>query len=106
MKKTCLLFIGIISFGLIGCSVLSFDEAKSDSELTEKEGFRVTLNCHNTVKKFGDPLYLVDGNITPAEDLNLSPDSIASIEVLKDSASTNMYGPKAKYGVVLITTKK
>ena len=38
--------------------------------------------------------------------LNLNPYDIESIEVLKDAASTAIYGTKAANGVLLITTKK
>ena len=38
--------------------------------------------------------------------MNLNPYDIESIEVLKDAASTAIYGTKAANGVLLITTKK
>lgn len=51
------------------------------------------------------PLILVD-NIE-VNDLSLiNPDDIESISVLKDAASASIYGIKAAFGVVLITTKK
>lgn len=37
---------------------------------------------------------------------NISPDDVQSIEVLKDAASTAMYGSRGSNGVVIITTKK
>jgi len=36
---------------------------------------------------------------------NLNPDDIASISVLKGAAAAALYGSRAKYGVILITTK-
>ena len=36
----------------------------------------------------------------------VNPDDIESISVLKDAASASIYGAKAAFGVVLITTKK
>ena len=40
-------------------------------------------------------------------DANLvNPEDIASISVLKDAASAAIYGARAAYGVILITTKK
>lgn len=52
------------------------------------------------------PLYVLDGKAMDPKDLaNISPDNIASINVLKDDGATAIYGPKAKYGVILITTK-
>jgi len=50
-----------------------------------------------------DPLILVDGISYPLLDVN--PNEIESISVLKDAASTAVYGSRAANGVVLITTK-
>jgi len=52
-----------------------------------------------------DPLYVVDG--VPIDNLgDINPTDIASIVVLKDAASTAIYGSRATNGVVLISTKK
>ena len=52
----------------------------------------------------GSPLVLVDG---VAMDMNLiNPEDVASISVLKDAAASAIYGSRAPYGVILITTKK
>lgn len=51
----------------------------------------------------GGPLVLVDG---VQMDPNLiNPDNIESVSVLKDAASAAIYGARAAYGVILITTK-
>lgn len=51
----------------------------------------------------GKPLVLVDGIPT---DLSLvNPEDVASISVLKDAASASIYGARAAFGVILITTK-
>lgn len=50
------------------------------------------------------PLMIVDG--LKVSDINyLDPESIASIEVLKDAASAAIYGIEAGNGVILVTTK-
>ena len=50
------------------------------------------------------PLILVDGIVVP--DLAMvSPDDVASISVLKDAASTSIFGARAAAGVIMITTK-
>ena len=58
----------------------------------------------------GQPLYVIDGvPITPGPGGSLSginPYDIASIEVLKDAASTTMYGSRGANGVILIKMKK
>ena len=50
------------------------------------------------------PLYVVDG-ITRDDINHLSSNDIESIQVLKDAASTSIYGAKGSNGVVIVTTK-
>jgi TonB-linked SusC/RagA family outer membrane protein len=51
------------------------------------------------------PLYVIDGVIaTDAAAIN--PNDIESIEILKDAASSSIYGARAANGVILITTKR
>lgn len=50
------------------------------------------------------PLYIVDGVIRPDMD-DIPSSDINSIQVLKDAASTAIYGARASNGVILITTK-
>lgn len=57
------------------------------------------------------PLFLVDGIEVPPQQLEtalagLTRDDIRKVEVLKDLASTAMYGVRGSGGVVLITTRK
>src|SRR5699024_9326888 len=51
------------------------------------------------------PLYIVDGIEMDNALQILSPSEIKSIDVLKDAASTAIYGARGSNGVVLITTK-
>lgn len=51
-----------------------------------------------------DPLYVVDGFILDDID-HLNPNDIANMEILKDAASSAIYGARAANGVVVITTK-
>src|SRR4030095_9224592 len=47
------------------------------------------------------------GNTPGGNPLNfINPSDIASIDILKDASATAIYGSRAAYGVVLITTKK
>ncbi|MDX1602559.1 MAG: TonB-dependent receptor [Salinimicrobium sediminis] len=51
------------------------------------------------------PLIIVDG--LPFDNLNdVAPNDIANIEILKDAASTAIYGSRASNGVILVTTKR
>lgn len=52
-----------------------------------------------------DPLFIVDGIKTSSIDF-LSPSDIESIEVLKDAASSAIYGSEGGNGVVIISTKR
>lgn len=58
------------------------------------------------ITSFGDnsPLVIVDG-IEQTLD-NINPQDISSVSVLKDAASTAIYGSRAANGVILITTKR
>lgn len=53
----------------------------------------------------GTPLFIVDGVIVPSL-YGLDINDVASIDLLKDAASTAIYGARAANGVVLVTTKK
>lgn len=50
------------------------------------------------------PLYIVDG-IQRTDINDISSEDIESLQVLKDAASTSIYGARASNGVVIITTK-
>lgn len=52
-----------------------------------------------------NPLILVDNVEIPSIQF-VNPDDVESVTVLKDAASTSIYGSKAAFGVILITTKK
>ncbi|WP_225444090.1 SusC/RagA family TonB-linked outer membrane protein [Echinicola arenosa] len=59
----------------------------------------------NTINSQTTPLILIDG--VAGGDINLlNPDDIESVTVLKDAASSAIYGARAANGVILVTTKK
>lgn len=51
----------------------------------------------------GDPLILIDGMEGDINSIN--PQDIENISVLKDAAASSIYGSRAPFGVILITTK-
>ena len=51
-----------------------------------------------------DPLILIDG--VEGDISTLNPDDVESMSVLKDAASSSIYGARAANGVILVTTKK
>lgn len=86
----------------------------------------VKIRGNSTVTGSGQPLYVVDGvpldGRSPRPGLGdigtgggnpgsnplnfINPADIASIDILKDASATAIYGSRAAYGVVLITTKR
>lgn len=84
----------------------------------------VRIRGNSAVTGSGQPLYVVDGvaldgrssrpnqsggvGTSPAGNplSFINPSDIASIEILKDASATAIYGSRAAYGVVLITTKR
>lgn len=84
------------------------------------EGVFVRVRGTTSINSSSDPLYIVDGvflnnsslqtmnmggrSTSPIADIN--PADIESIEVLKDAASTAIYGSRGANGVVIVTTKK
>lgn len=82
-----------------GLSIIN-DSGKLNSKPTMN--IRGTGTLSNSAKS--DPLVVVDG--VPMEDISfLNTQDIQSISVLKDAASTSIYGTRAAFGVILITTK-
>jgi TonB-linked SusC/RagA family outer membrane protein len=87
-------------------------------------GFDIKIRGQNSIRSDGNnPLYIIDGvpyasnpigyNQTSStfptvtSPLNsINPDTIESIEILKDADATSIYGSRGANGVVLITTKK
>ena len=51
------------------------------------------------------PLFVIDGVVAP-DMSSINPDDVESISVLKDAATSSLYGSRAANGVVVITTKK
>ena len=64
----------------------------------------ILLRGGASINSPGAPLVVVDGIIRALNDI--SPDDIESIELLKDAASTAIYGARANNGVILVTTKQ
>ncbi len=85
-------------------------------------GIRIRIRGTNSINASSEPLYVIDGfpidninsspsgagnNANSADPLSsISPNEIASIEVLKDASATAIYGARGANGVVIITTKR
>jgi TonB-linked SusC/RagA family outer membrane protein len=121
----------VVGYGVIKKSLVTGSIAKVDGEtLNQNQSLRVEQSLQGkvsgvaiaqnsgspgggmTVRIRGigsnsksDPLYVLDGmKVGGIEDIN--PNDIESIEILKDAASSAIYGSEAANGVVLITSKK
>ena len=66
------------------------------------EGLKVNIRGLGTTGSSG-PLYIIDG--VRGDISTVNPADIESIDVLKDAASTAIYGSQSANGVVLVTTK-
>ncbi len=87
-------------------------------------GFDIKIRGQNSLRsEANSPLYIIDGVPYSSEPIgssvtstifqsstsplnSINPDTIESIEVLKDADATSIYGSRGANGVVLITTKK
>jgi TonB-dependent SusC/RagA subfamily outer membrane receptor len=68
----------------------------------------IRLRCVGSITNGNEPLYVVDGVVMPDNTfshLNLNANDIRNVEILKDAASTAIYGSRAVNGVVIINTK-
>jgi TonB-linked SusC/RagA family outer membrane protein len=77
---------------------------------------RIRIRGTNSISSGAGPLVVIDNvpvatqayaGIGPADPLSdINPNDIESIEILKDGASTAIFGSRAANGVILITTKR
>lgn len=68
---------------------------------------KMTIRGTNSINSGTAPLYILDGvAISPADFNTINPADIESMSVLKDAASTSIYGARAANGVIVITTKR
>lgn len=66
----------------------------------------VQIRGINSISATATPLIVIDGIIMPDYDLStINPSDIESIDILKDAASSSIYGSRGANGVILVTTK-
>lgn len=58
-----------------------------------------------SINASSDPLYVVDGNPFSGDISSINVNDISSVSVLKDAASSALYGSRGANGVIIITTK-
>ena len=81
---------------LPGLTIIDYGGAPGDENLTMRIRGVTSLNSNQ-------PLVLIDG--VPGSMARINPVDIESVSVLKDAASSAIYGSRAAAGVILVTTK-
>lgn len=73
-------------------------------------GDNVRVRVRGPGLRSGDPLFIVDGVMIPAghriASILITPAHVGRVEVLRDVASTTVYGQRGQSGVILITTRR
>lgn len=92
--------VQLIKFGRTNPNVLSCVKTNANGESD-------TTKSNKIKSSYLQPLYIINGRESPngAALLNLDAKLIASVSVLKDKASTLIYGPKGVNGVIVVTLK-
>lgn len=89
-----------ISQGLVGV-IPNLNISMSDGKPTNSTAYNIRGTT--SIGQGGNALVLIDG--VEGDPRMLNPNDIESVSVLKDAASASIYGARAAFGVVLITTK-
>lgn len=69
-------------------------------------GNAIRIRGFGSINATSEPLFVVDGVPYVGGSSNINPEDVENITILKDAASTALYGSRAANGVVIITTKK
>ncbi len=89
-----------VTQGLVGV-IPNLNIALTDGKPTQSPSYNVRGTT--SIGQGGSALVLIDG--VEGDPRMLNPNDIESVSVLKDAASASIYGARAAFGVVLITTK-
>ncbi|MDR1331106.1 MAG: TonB-dependent receptor [Tannerella sp.] len=89
-----------VSQGLVG-AIPNLNIVMTDGKPTQSPSYNIRGTT--SIGQGGSALVLIDG--VEGDPRMLNPNDIESISVLKDAASASIYGARAAFGVVLITTK-
>jgi TonB-linked SusC/RagA family outer membrane protein len=89
-----------VTQGLVG-AIPNLNITMTDGKPTQSPSYNVRGTT--SIGQGGSALILIDG--VEGDPRMLNPNDIESVSVLKDAASASIYGARATFGVVLITTK-
>lgn len=109
--------IFLFSFGIFSAQQIGtkgIDGPNENSKLKNTKGLNITpvdknqsicLCCNKEVKN--KPLIIIDGQRIPYENFRqIDPETIESMEVVKNEKAIELYGEEAKNGVIIIKSKK
>ncbi|MBP7849822.1 MAG: SusC/RagA family TonB-linked outer membrane protein [Lentimicrobiaceae bacterium] len=101
---------GELQGGVITDPIQGIQGKASGVSVTKKggdpnEGFSVRIRGASGFSASTQPLFVIDG-VPGADPTIIAPEDIESFNILKDAASTAIYGSRGANGVVIITTKK
>ena len=65
----------------------------------------IRIRGYSSINAGNSPFIILDGAPYPGDITNINPTDVESMTVLKDAASTALYGARGANGVILITTK-
>jgi TonB-dependent SusC/RagA subfamily outer membrane receptor len=103
MRYLYIFFLFILVSGAV------FSQTATDSVSAKSNGApaaNIVIRCHAVNEKTEKPLFIVDGIVIEEIDIRkVDPNDIVSIDVLKDTSATALYGCRAARGVIIITTK-
>lgn len=88
----------ILRSNAAGLNIGIATDAKAEASLS--------VRGKGTLSSGSDPLIVLDGVIYEGKLADITPEDIASIDVLKDASSAAVYGAKAANGVIVISTKR
>ena len=66
----------------------------------------VVIRGQASINGTTNPLWVIDGVIVGSSPGELNPDDIENLTLLKDAASTSIYGSQGANGVIIVTTKR
>jgi TonB family protein len=103
----------VLTYSFVGFETATTKGAGTFTVKMERKTFQITEQVTGVVIRSasegggpaGEPLYVVDGEHRAGLD-EIDTEDIISISVLKDESATELYGPGAKNGVVIVSTKK
>jgi TonB-dependent starch-binding outer membrane protein SusC len=69
-------------------------------------GGQIRIRGNRSMTGNNDPLIVVDGMAYGGSVNDISPDNVASIDILKDASASAIYGSRGANGVIIISTKR